>query len=89
MVIGIGVGYLERCRNKVLKSKKKNQKVCPFSMGLRNCIGKRLAQMEYFLFSAKLIHKFKITSERNIDLEPISHRSLLTPAHTNLIFTER
>ena len=69
--------------------KKKNPKVCPFSLGLRNCVGKRLAQMEYFSFSAQLIHKFKITSNGKIDLEPTDHISLLSPAHTNLIFTER
>jgi len=67
----------------------KNPKVCPFSLGLRNCVGKRLAQMEYFSFSAQLIHKFKITSNGKIDLEPTDHISLLSPAHTNLIFTER
>ena len=66
-----------------------NLKVCPFSLGLRNCVGKRLAQMEYFSFSAQLIHKFKMTSNGKIDLEPTDHISLLSPAHTNLIFSER
>ena len=71
------------------KCEKLNSKVCPFSLGLRNCVGKRLAQMEYFLFSAQLVHKFKISCKEEIDLEPISHPTLLAPPLTNLIFSER
>ena len=52
-------------------------------------MGKRLAQMEYFLFSAKLVHKFEISCDERINLEPISHPLLLAPPDTNLIFTER
>lgn len=73
----------------ILKCGKQNSKVCPFSLGLRNCVGKRLAQMEYFLFSAQLVHKFQISCNEEIDLEPISHPTLLAPPHTNLIFSER
>ena len=68
---------------------KKNSKVCPFSLGNRNCVGKRLAEIEYFTFAAQIIHKFKITSNEPIDLEPISHQFLLTPRDTKLVFTER
>ena len=71
------------------KYHKKNSKVCPFSMGNRNCVGKRLAEIEYFTFAAQIIHKFKITSNEQIDLEPISHQFLLTPRDTKLVFTER
>ena len=73
----------------ILKCGKQNAKVCPFSLGLRNCVGKRLAQMEYFLFSAQLVHKFQISGNEEIDLEPISHPTLLAPPYTNLIFSER
>ena len=71
------------------KCEKQNSKVCPFSLGLRNCVGKRLAQMEYFLFSAQLVHKFQISCNEEIDLEPISHPTLLAPQNTNLVFYER
>ena len=81
-------GIIE-CFETVLKCGKKNSKVCPFSLGLRNCVGKRLAQMEYFLFSAQLVHKFQISYNEEIDLEPISHPTLLAPQHTNIIFSER
>ena len=40
-------------------------------MGNRNFVGKRLAEIEYFTFAAQIIHKFKITSNEPIDLEPI------------------
>ena len=77
------------CFVTILKCGKQNSKVCPFSLGLRNCVGKRLAQMEYFLFSAQLVHKFQISCNEEIDLEPISHPTLLAPPRTNLIFSER
>ena len=67
----------------------KNHLVCPFSIGLRNCLGKRLAEIEYFTFAAQIIQKFKISSNEPIDLEPTSHQFLLTPPETKLIFTPR
>ena len=67
----------------------KNPLVCPFSIGLRNCLGKRLAEIEYFTIAARIIQKFKISSNEPIDLEPISHHFLLTPPETKLIFTPR
>ena len=67
----------------------KNPLVCSFSMGLRNCLGKRLAEIEYFTFAAQIILKFKISSNEPIDLEPIPHQVLLTPPETKLIFTHR
>ena len=45
--------------------------------------------MEYFIFTAKLVHQFQISCNEKIDLEPISHPMLLAPRQTNLIFTER
>merc|ERR1719394_608837 len=37
-----------------------NDKVCSFSVGRRNCIGKELAKLEYFYFTAKLLLNFKL-----------------------------
>ena len=67
----------------------KNPLVCPFSVGLRNCLGKRLAEIEYFTFAAQIIHKFKISSNEQIDLEPVSSSFLLTPPEAKLVFTHR
>lgn len=67
----------------------KNPLVCPFSVGLRSCLGKRLAEIEYFTFAAQIIHKFKISSNEPIDLEPVSNNFLLTPPETKLVFTRR
>ena len=74
---------------KMTKYVQKNAKVCPFSLGNRNCVGKRLAEIEYFTFAAQIIHKLKITSNEPIDLEPISQPFLLTPRDTKLVFMER
>ena len=67
----------------------KNPLVCPFSVGLRSCLGKRLAEIEYFTFAAQIIHKFKISSNEPIDLEPVLNNFLLTPPETKLVFTHR
>jgi len=37
-----------------------NPKVCGFSVGLRDCIGKTLAQDEYFAFATTIVENFKI-----------------------------
>ncbi|CBY07251.1 unnamed protein product [Oikopleura dioica] len=37
-----------------------NPKVCAFSVGLRDCIGKTLAQDEYFAFATTIVENFKI-----------------------------
>ena len=38
-----------------------NSKVCPFSLGLRNCVGMKLAKTEYFSFAAHIVNSFEIT----------------------------
>jgi len=35
-------------------------KVCGFSLGLRNCIGKQLAIEEYFIFASNMVNSFRI-----------------------------
>ena len=37
-----------------------NPKVCSFSVGLRDCIGKTLAQDEYFAFATTIVENFEI-----------------------------
>ena len=38
-----------------------NARVCPFSTGLRNCVGMKVAKTEYFSFAAHIVHTFEIT----------------------------
>ena len=38
----------------------RDPRVCVFSTGLRNCVGKKLAQQEFFSFAAHILHKFRL-----------------------------
>ena len=38
----------------------RDPRVCVFSVGLRNCVGKKLAQQEFFSFAAHILHKFRV-----------------------------
>ena len=38
----------------------RDPRVCVFSSGLRNCVGKKLAQQEFFSFAAHILHKFQL-----------------------------
>ena len=53
-------------------------RVCIFSMGLRNCIGKQLAVTEYFTFAADIINNFKVEKVHG-SMEPAKHTALLIP----------
>ena len=43
--------------------------VCNFSVGLRNCVGRQLAQTQYFQTAAQLVNRFTISAEC-VDLNP-------------------
>ncbi|XP_071943152.1 vitamin D 25-hydroxylase-like [Antedon mediterranea] len=38
----------------------KNEKLIPFSIGRRNCVGEQLAVMELFIYFTHLLHRFKL-----------------------------
>jgi cytochrome P450 len=44
-------------RNEVFKN---DVRVCRFSLGLRNCIGKLLAIEEYFIFASNMVKSFRL-----------------------------
>lgn len=64
-----------------------DMRVCVFSIGLRNCIGKQLAQDTYFYFAAKILKNFKI-SAIDPDFEPQESPSgaILMPKQSKLVF---
>ena len=66
----------------------RDPRVCNFSVGLRNCVGKKLAQVEFFSFAAHLLHTFKLVHVKG-HLEPIKHMSLLKPADFEIEFVKR
>jgi len=60
-------------------------RVCAFSVGLRNCVGKQLADEEYFQFAAEIIRMFRVKADR-IDFTPAQTFSLLQASIRNLFF---
>ena len=81
----------------------KDIRVCPFSLGLRNCIGKQLARSEYFKFTievgfsqyytgqiifVKIIKNFKLVKTSG-SLEPARHGALLMPKPMKIKFSPR
>ena len=67
---------------------KKSQYVIPFSIGLRECPGKRIARLEVFDFASKLIDAFQITNNLH-DVTPDEHYGLFMPKELKLCFTSR
>merc|ERR1712062_445448 len=75
---------------------KHNAKICPFSIGLRSCVGKNLAFQEYFSFASNIIRRFEIKLDDSLSkisehilLEPISHEGVLIPKNYKIIFNTR
>ena len=66
----------------------KDPRVCVFSTGLRNCVGKKLAQIELFTFAANIIHRFKLVHQEG-DLVPMKHNTLLKPNDFRVQFQAR
>jgi len=67
---------------------KRDKKVCPFSTGLRKCLGKQLAQTELFVFAAYLVHSFEMTLIEG-SLEPAKSNIMLMPEAYYIQFTDR
>lgn len=62
-------------------------RVCVFSIGLRNCVGKQLAQDTYFRFASKILENFKISAnEPSFEPEESVSGAILMPKKSKLIF---
>ena len=69
---------------------KQHSHVRPFSVGLRDCPGKRIAKMELFNFTTNIIKTFKVSEPLNHDnLEIEEHMTIFQAKKMKLIFTER
>ena len=66
----------------------RDPRVCIFSTGLRNCIGKKLAQVEFFSFAAHIIHRFQLVHV-NGNLTPTAHNLLLKAGDFRVKFITR
>ena len=66
----------------------RDPRVCIFSTGLRNCIGKKLAQVEFFSFAAHIIHRFRLVHV-NGNLTPTTHNLLLKAGDFRVKFMTR
>uniref|UniRef100_A0AC34G7B8 Cytochrome P450 n=1 Tax=Panagrolaimus sp. ES5 TaxID=591445 RepID=A0AC34G7B8_9BILA len=53
------------------KNFKKDEKVTPFSIGKRACLGESLARMELFLFGATYFQRFEFHPEAKDCLPPL------------------
>ena len=63
-------------------------RVCPFSVGLRNCIGKQLAMDQYFIFGTQIVLRFKIVTHSGA-IRSDKTRLILAPKPMKLKFIRR
>ncbi|CAL4243141.1 unnamed protein product, partial [Meganyctiphanes norvegica] len=73
------------------KFKPQKESFMPFAIGRRQCLGERLAQMEFYFFSAVLVQKFHFAPPEGciIDIEPKQTPIFQEPKSQNLIITYR
>ena len=63
-------------------------KVCAFSLGLRNCVGKELAREQYFTFAVQIMKHFEIRKVAG-SLTPGRSYATLQVEEMKLIFDPR
>jgi len=69
----------------------KSDKVIPFSIGPRSCLGENLARIEIFLFIVSILQKFKVLPN-NDQSEPcmeVTPGPVYSAFHYLMIFEER
>uniref|UniRef100_A0AC34PYU7 Cytochrome P450 n=1 Tax=Panagrolaimus sp. JU765 TaxID=591449 RepID=A0AC34PYU7_9BILA len=54
----------------------KNEKITPFSVGKRSCLGESLARMEQFIFIANLMQQFEFLPEKDNEIPKMEFDSL-------------
>jgi len=64
-------------------------KVCGFSLGLRNCIGKQLAIEEYFVFASNMVNSFRIVRTAGDISRIAEHSAILMPEGSRVRFVSR
>ena len=70
----------------------KSNRVIPFSVGMRRCLGEQLARMEIFIFLVSLLQKFEFLPDEDEGLPPLdypSRASAFVPSPFKLIARER
>jgi len=70
---------------------KMSNKVIPFSVGPRNCLGENLARMEIFIFVVCILQKFEVTANPN-QTEPAMEGTsgpVYSAPHYPFVFLER
>ncbi|KAJ3592410.1 hypothetical protein NHX12_007537 [Muraenolepis orangiensis] len=62
----------------------------PFGFGIRGCVGRRIAELEMYLFLATIFRRFKVEPEPSVgELKPLSRTVLVPDQQVNLHFRER
>ncbi|XP_076799716.1 cytochrome P450 2B4-like [Clavelina lepadiformis] len=70
----------------------KSNRVIPFSVGMRRCLGEQLARMEIFIFLVSLLQKFEFLPDEDESLPPLdypSRASAFVPHPFKMIARER